>query len=265
MESVMSNRVKAKLERGEVSYGTWIQLGHPGIAEVLADAKFDWIAVDCEHGVMGMDEITATLRGMHGRGPLPMARVKANEEMAIRQPLDAGVGGVFVPLVHSAAEARRAAAAAKYPPAGIRGFAYCRANGYGRNFDEYASKANDEILTIAMIESKQGVDDIDAILSVDGIDGVFIGPYDLSGSYGVVGKIDDDQVTNGCAQVVDACRRANKTAGIHVVDPTPERVRKAVADGYTLIALGMDTVFLTQGAERALEALSEALSSKSGG
>jgi 2-keto-3-deoxy-L-rhamnonate aldolase RhmA len=249
----MINLVKEKLRNGKVSFGTWIQLGNPGIAEILSAMDFDWIAVDCEHGVMSMSEITDTMRGMHGRNALPMARVKCNSELAIRQPLDAGAMGVFVPLVHTVDDAEKAVAAVRYPPDGVRGFAYCRANGFGRDFTEYASTANDQLLAIAMIESWEGVENIDAILNVAGIDGVFIGPYDLSGSYGIVGQIDDDRVQRGCSQVVSACKRAGKFAGIHLVDATTERIGKAVTDGYTLIGLGMDTTFLAQGAVHALE------------
>jgi 2-keto-3-deoxy-L-rhamnonate aldolase RhmA len=172
--------------------------------------------------------------------------------MPIRQPLDAGAGGVFIPLVHSAEEARRAVQAVRYPPQGIRGFAFCRANGYGKDFDEYAAEANENLLTIVMIESKNGVENIDSILAVPGVDGVYIGPYDLSGSYGVPGRIDDERVKKGCRKIIDACEKAGKAAGIHIVEPTDERIEETIASGYTLIGLGMDTVFLAQGAKAAL-------------
>lgn len=107
----MNNPVKQRLRDGSVSLGSWIQIGHPGVAEVLSASGFDWIALDCEHGSMGTGEMAATLRGMHGRGAMPMVRVRENAVMAIRQPLDAGATGVFVPLVNTAEDARRAVAA----------------------------------------------------------------------------------------------------------------------------------------------------------
>jgi 2-keto-3-deoxy-L-rhamnonate aldolase RhmA len=258
----LSNPIKEKLAAGEVSIGSWIQLPVPGIAEIMAGADFDWIAVDCEHGAVGIADLANTFRGMYGRRPLPLARVTDNSPLAIRRPLDAGAAGVFVPLVHTAEDARQAVSAARYPAAGIRGYAFCRANDYGRSFDEYARTANEDLLVIVMIESRTGVEQIDSILEVDGVDGVFIGPYDMSGSYGVVGKVDDPRVREGCVRVVEACRRAGKAAGIHLVRPTPASIDEALRTGYTLIALGMDTVFLERASAEVAEIARDTIRSR---
>ena len=246
------NAVKKALTEGKVTLGTWIQIGHPALGEILADAGYDWIAVDCEHTDIGVEGFTQVARGMFGRGAVPLVRVRENDTLAIRQVLDAGAMGVIVPLVSSAAEARRAVAAAKYPPQGVRGFCFSRMNQYGEAFDDYVKRANDDIAVVVMIESKEAVADIDAIVDVDGVDGVFIGPYDLSGSYGVPGATDDPRVTEGCARVVDACRRHGKSAGLHVVRPDPAAIRRAIADGFTFIALGVDTVFVSEAGRAAL-------------
>jgi 2-keto-3-deoxy-L-rhamnonate aldolase RhmA len=166
--------------------------------------------------------------------------------------LDAGAMGVIVPLVNTAEEARRAVAAAKYPPMGVRGFAFGRMNDHGMNFDEYTAKANDNVAVVVMAESKEAVANIDAILAVDGVDGAFIGPYDLSGSYGMPGQTGHELVEQGCRAVAAACRKAGKSAGRHVVNPTQENISKAIADGFTFIGLGMDTVFLDQAGRAAL-------------
>ena len=248
---MLENPFRRALVERRVTIGSWIQINNPTAAEILANVGYEWIGLDIEHTDIDIGSLTSLLRGMYGRGAVPVARVATNEVMAIRRALDMGVQGVLVPLVSTADDARRAVAAAKYPPRGIRGFAFCRANDWGEDFAHYAASANDEIAVVVMIESKQGVENIDAILAVEGVDGVFIGPYDMSGSYGIPGQTQDPIVRNACREVVRACERAGKSAGLHVVDPTPEAVRDALNDGFTLICLGVDTVFLNQGARAA--------------
>lgn len=254
-----ANPVRRALLERRLSLGTWIQIGHPAVAEVLASAGFDWIAADMEHTDIGPAAFAALARGMHGRGPTPLARVRENDTLAIRQVLDLGAQGVIVPLVHTAAEAERAVQAAKYPPRGIRGFCFSRMNNWGADFDTYRATANDDIAVVVMIESRQGVENIDAILAVDGVDGVFIGPYDLSGSCGVPGQTSHTLVQAGCQRVLDACRSAGKAAGMHVVIPVPETIAKAIADGFTFLALGVDTVFLAAGARDAMNSAKKSI------
>jgi len=242
---------KALLER-RVTIGTWIQVGHAAVAEVLATAGYDWLCADCEHTDIGPAEFAALARGMYGRGPVPLARVRENDTLAIRQVLDMGAMGVIVPLVDSAAEAQAAVRAAKYPPTGVRGFAFHRGNNWGTDFADYAARANDDIAVVVMIESKRAVENIDAILAVEGVDGVFIGPYDMSGSYGMPGKTGEPVIRAACATVVNACRHAGKAAGIHVVIPTRESIEQTVREGFTFIAVGVDTIFLSQGATEAM-------------
>jgi len=244
---------KALLERA-LTLGTWVQVGHAAIAEVLATVGFDWICADAEHTDIGPAEFAALARGLHGRGPVPLVRVRENDPLAIRQMLDMGAQGVIVPLVNSAAEAEAAVRAAKYSPRGVRGFAFHRGNQWGAGFADYVVHANDDVAVVVMVESKSAVENIDAILAVDGVDGVFIGPYDLSGSYGRPGRTADPVVRDACARVAAACRSAGKAAGIHVVLPTPESVGQAIAEGFTFVALGVDTVFLRDAARQALAA-----------
>lgn len=245
------NPVKRALEAGEPSFGSWIQMGHPAIAEILAQAGFDWIAMDMEHTDIGIEGFTALARAIGESGPLPMARVRENNTLAIRQVLDAGAWGVIVPLVNSAAEAEAAVRAAKFPPRGIRGTAFFRANDYGSAFADYMAKANDEILVIVMIETKEAVAAIDEILAVEGVDGVFIGPYDLSLSLGIPGQLGDPRMTEARQAVVEGCRRAGKAAGIHQVLLGEESVAGVLKEGFRFVGLGMDTVFLDAAARQA--------------
>ncbi|MEN8256138.1 MAG: aldolase/citrate lyase family protein, partial [Verrucomicrobiota bacterium] len=218
---------KALLER-KITLGSWIQIGHPAVAEILANDGFDWLAADCEHTDIDVEGFTQIARGMYGRGPVSMVRVRENDTLAIRQMLDAGAQGVIVPLVNNAEEAAKAVAAAKYPPQGVRGFAFSRMNNYGVDFDENAKTANDDIAVVVMIESREAVENIDGILEVDGVDGVFIGPYDMSGSYGIPGEPSHPLVQEGCAKVLSACEKAGKSAGLHVVFPSEENIKKVI-------------------------------------
>lgn len=222
------------------------------VAEILAEAGFDWIGIDMEHTDIDNAAFTALARGMHGRGAAPLARVRENNTLAIRQVLNLGAHGVIVPLVHTARDAARAVAAAKYPPRGVRGFCFGRMNDWGRSFDSYAARANEEVAVVVMIELTEGVKNIDTILAVDGVDAVFIGPYDLSGSCGVPGQTTHERVQAGCRRVRDACEAAGKAAGVHLVAPEPSAVTRAVEDGFTFLALGVDIVFLRSGASDAL-------------
>ena len=221
-------------------------------AEILARAGYDWVAVDCEHSSIGIENFAEVARGIHGRGAATLARVRENDMLAIRQVLDMGAEGVIIPMVNSAEDARKAVLAAKYPPVGVRGFGYCRANNWGVDFASYAQNANEDICVVVMIESKEAVEHIDEILAVEGVDGVFIGPYDMSGSYGCVGKTSDPVIVEACAKVLEACKRCGKAAGQHIVLPDDKNVAKALADGFTFIALGTDIVFLADGARDAL-------------
>jgi 2-keto-3-deoxy-L-rhamnonate aldolase RhmA len=258
------NPVREALLRRRVTLGTWVQIGHAAVAEVLAEAGFEWIAVDCEHTDIDVEGFTRLARGMHGRGPVPLVRVRENDTLAIRQALDAGARGVIVPLVSNAEEAARAVAAAKYPPEGVRGFSFSRMNKWGVDFDDYAARANRDVAVVAMVESRQAVQEIDAILAVDGVDGAFIGPYDLSGSYGAPGRTDAAEVVEACRSVVEACRRAGKSAGLHVVIPTAEAIAQAVQDGFTFLALAVDTVLLDRAAREALGAARDAVAPPGG-
>jgi 2-keto-3-deoxy-L-rhamnonate aldolase RhmA len=161
---------------------------------------------------------------------------------------------VIVPMVESAEQARRAVRAAKYPPLGNRGYCFGRMNQWGGRFDDYARTANDGTIVVAMIESRAGVENIEAILAVEGLSGVFIGPYDLSGSYGLPGQLQHEVVRRAYDSVVRACRAARVPAGQHIVHSTQAKIETAMAEGFTLICLDADSIFIREAARTALAA-----------
>jgi 2-keto-3-deoxy-L-rhamnonate aldolase RhmA len=232
------------------SVGSWCQIAHPAIAEILARAGFQWIAADCEHGEFETGDIGPFVRAVRQFDCTPLVRVRENATLPIRRVLDLGAAGVIVPLVHTVEDARRAVEAARYPPDGIRGFAWHRANNWGVDFDSYAREFDP--LVFVMIESKEGVDNAAEILAVDGVDGCFVGPYDMTGSYGILGQTGHELIREAMQTIADAARRNGKAAGQHIVTPTPDNVALAFEQGYTFVALGMDSYFLGEGATDAL-------------
>ena len=250
----MKNLRKALQER-QLTVGSWIQTGSPVAAEIMAATGYDWIAVDCEHSEIGLERTAELFRAISAYDTLPLVRVRENDTLAIRQVLDLGAAGVIVPLVNNAEQARKAVTAAKYPPEGVRGFGYCRMNEWGRDFDQYAAEANENIAVIVMIESKEAVENIDEILSVPGVDGVFIGPYDMSSTYGLTGQTEHPIILDACKRVGEACARHGVSAGWHIVLPTEEKFRTARDFGFTMLALGADIVFLRNGSDEAFASL----------
>lgn len=252
---------QAIIER-KLLIGSWVQINHPTSGEVLANTGYDWIGVDLEHSDIDTVSFTALLRSIYGRGPAVLARVQSNDVMEIRRALDVGADGVIVPLVSTAEEARQAVQAAKYPPQGIRGFCFSRMNNWGIGFEEYVRQANDNTVVIVMIESKEGVDNIEEIISIDGVDGVFIGPYDMTGSYGIPGKTSDPIIRKACLRVAQTCQTIGKSAGLHVVQVDDTSLQHALEDGFTFICLGGDVIFLNEAARNARQAILTKLNEK---
>jgi 2-keto-3-deoxy-L-rhamnonate aldolase RhmA len=244
------NKVKQKLSAGQVSIGGWVQIGHPAVVEIMAKAGFDWIAVDNEHGIIDLETGMNLFNAMKTDDVVPVVRVRENNEIVIRRWLDAGAMGVIVPMVNTAEQAKAAVAAAKYPPIGKRGFGYCRGNSYGIEFDNYVKTANDEIIVIVQIEHIDAVKNIDSILSIDGVDGAFIGPYDLSGSMNLTGQISHPDVMKACDEMLIACKKYNKAAGVHVVPVDSEKIKDFANKKFTFIAASLDTVCLRFACER---------------
>ena len=245
----MHNVVKAKLLRGEPSVGTWTMIGHPVVAEILAQAGFDWVVLDVEHGVMDWPRVLGQVQAVQGQGCAAICRIPVNTAEHFKWALDSGAEGVMVPMVLTADDARQAVTFAKYPPDGIRGVGVCRAHGYGATFQSYVEQANDETLVILQIEHIDAVRNIDEICAVPGIDALFVGPYDLSGTMGLMGQVHHPEVEAAVRRVVDAARAANVTVGLLIAEPRPGELAERIAEGFNLISVGLDTLLLVRGAQ----------------
>jgi 2-dehydro-3-deoxyglucarate aldolase len=257
---MLARGIKSKMRRGEPSMGSWLSMGHPSIAEILAMAGYDWVVIETEHTAIDVSEALRLIIAIEQRGSVPLVRLAWNDPIQAKAVLDSGAAGVLVPMVNTRADAELAVQMTKYPPLGFRGVGLARAQGYGEHFDAYVQNANDDTLLMVQIEHKDAVANIDEILAVPGIDGTFIGPYDLSLSLGIPGQLNHPDLVAAKRRVLDATLAKGLAAGIHFVQPrtAAEDCRAAVKQGYRFIALGTDILFLGDSA-RALQQATRAL------
>ena len=233
-----------------------MQIPSPDIAEVLATAGFDWIAIDLEHGAISRHQLPDLFRAIELHGVLPFARVALPDGNLCQQALDSGAAGVIIPRVESATQLSEIVAGCMWPPAGKRGVGFSRANVFGRRFEEYKAEAQQPII-VAQIESKSAVASMSSLLSVKGLDAVMIGPYDLSASLGVPGDIENAEVRASVGEVVKACKKAGIPSGIHVVQPDPKKLESEIAAGHRFLAYGTDAVFLSTSANNPMSSVNQ--------
>lgn len=255
----MKNKFRQALLERRPSLGAWVSMAHPAPAEIYGRLGYEWVAVDLEHGVIDLESMTHIFRALDRFGCAPVARLPWCDPVWIKRSLDAGAAAVIVPMVNTAAQARLAVEESKYPPQGRRGFGFCRANLYGIDFLRPAGELNEEIAVVVQIEHKDAIGNLEAILTTPGIDGAFLGPYDLSGSLGSSGDFGTPEMTAAVDAFLAACRRHGKAAGLYVADPSEHLIRRDLAAGYTFLALGVDTAFLHWAARQALENARRAL------
>lgn len=233
-----------------------MQIPSPDIAEMLATAGFDWIAIDLEHGAISRHQLPDLFRAIELHGVLPFARVALPDGNLCQQALDSGAAGVIIPRVESATQLSEIVAGCMWPPAGKRGVGFSRANVFGRRFEEYKAEAQQPII-VAQIESKTAVASMSSLLSVKGLDAVMIGPYDLSASLGVPGDIENAEVRANVGEVVKACKKAGIPSGIHVVQPDPKKLESEIAAGHRFLAYGTDAVFLSTSANNPMSSVNQ--------
>ena len=237
------NTLKAALDRGEMQSGLWLAMASPLGAELAGNAGFDWCLIDAEHGPNTLTTIMAQLQALAGTRAQPVVRVPFGADWILKQVLDLGVQTLVVPMVNTAEQARRVAAAVRYPGQGVRGMGavLSRASGYGEIVD-YVTSANDEICLFVQIESAEAVANVDEIAAVDGVDGLFVGPADLSADMGHVGQPGHPRVQAAIAQAHAAAQAAGKVAGTITFDPA--EFHSLAAQGVRFLGLGGDVQVL---------------------
>lgn len=235
---VTTNTFKARLKAGETQIGLWVGLGDPSVAELAAGCGFDWLVIDGEHGPNGLRDVLAQLRAV-GDASHPVVRTRDDNRAEIKQMLDIGAQTLLVPMIDSGAQAREVVRSVLYPPHGVRGVgaALARASGYNA-VPDYLQTANDEICLLLQVESMAGIAALDDILSVERVDGVFVGPADLAADMGYLGTPGAPEVQKVVNETLARIRKAGKAAGILTSD-------KALAQGYIdggaeFVAVGSD-------------------------
>jgi 4-hydroxy-2-oxoheptanedioate aldolase len=244
--------LRQKVLSGALCAGVWCNLGSSITVEIAGRSGFDWILIDLEHGAGDIESLRGQLQGAEGTSSVPIVRIKWNEPPLFKRVLDLGASGVMVPYVSNADEATRAAASVRYPPEGIRGVAKnVRATGFGRDFGEYFAKANDNLLTVVQIETKEAIENLGEIAAVHGVDVLFVGPLDLSVSLGIPEQTDHPVFREALAKVAGACQNSGKAAGILI--PDVEKIEQVISDGFTFIGVGSDLGIVSAGMKNAAD------------
>lgn len=247
---------KKSLETGNSLLGTLLTIPEPAVAEVLSKVGLDWVFIDAEHSSMSSSDVLDLLRAL-GESCYGLVRVAENSDVEIKKALDAGADGVIVPLVNTKAEAEKAVLSAKFPPMGTRSVGIGRAQKYGLDLPGYIARSNDITSVIVQIEHIDAVRNIEEILTVEGIDGIFIGPFDLSGSMGKIGEIDDEEVKAAIQDIYDAATRHEVPVGCFV--PTSTHAEAAIKAGAKFVAIGAEVTHLISSLQKTLDALGRRL------
>ena len=233
-----TNKALAAWRRGEQTLGGWLSLGNVHSAETMAGLGFDWLCIDLQHGLLDYKDLTLMLPAISTTETIPLVRVPWNEPYEIMKALDAGAYGVIVPMIDNRAQAERAVAACRYPPHGNRSFGPIRAALYGGK--GYAQQANAEIACVAMVETADGIENVDEIAATPGLDGIYIGPSDLALSLGLRPTGDNSDPTHAetVARIQAACRKHGVAVGIHT--SSQAFTRRYLDMGFNLVTVISD-------------------------
>ncbi len=236
------NSLKTKLAEGKVVLGSWLSFYDPAVAEIMAQAGFDWLSIDSEHAPLSLDLIENMLIAFRGANTVPIIRVAWNDPVLIKQALDMGPEGLIIPSVNTAEEARQVVAACKYPPQGIRGVGPRRAAAYGAETLEYLAQANERILIAIQIEHIKAVENIEEILKVEGFDVAFVGPADLTASLGLLPEFGHPKVQGAIEKVLAKCLEAQLPFGIHT--GSVEEAKYWASRGAQMVGIKLDMEYL---------------------
>ena len=243
-------KLKNKLKNREKLFGGWISFDSPSIAETLSNADFDFISIDMEHSTITLPQAQRIVAACQSQNVCCLPRPVSHSNNFIKPLLESGSDGLIIQMVNNSKELEKIIDNFKYPPIGNRSFGVNRAQGYGFDFDNYVNNWNDNSSLIIQIESKMAVDNIDSLLKYKEVDGVMIGPYDISGSYGVPGQINHAKVIEASKKVILACEKHGKSCGTQIADPNKDNVSSFFDMGYTFLILGSDLFVLWKWSEK---------------
>lgn len=236
--------LKKKIKGNKLTIGSWITLGHPAIAEIMANAGFDWLTIDMEHSAITLSEAQRLIRVIDLAGSVPLVRVGSNDANLIKRVLDAGSHGIIVPMVNSKEDARCAVKAAMYPPDGVRGVGLARAQKYGLGFEAYKRWAKKNLVVVVQIEHINAIENLEEILETEGVDASIIGPYDLSASLGHPGDFKRKELKDALKKYARVCKKLKKPPGFHVIPPSAAELEDKIKGGFRFLSFSLDTLFL---------------------
>jgi 2-dehydro-3-deoxyglucarate aldolase len=241
--SHVNSNLKKKLRNLELTMGSWLTIPHQSIVEIFSTAGFEWLVIDIEHSAIDIESVRNLIGHIQGNGMQALVRVYENEEVIIKRVLDAGADGIIVPMIKSKAEAVELMRYVKYPPIGKRGVGLNRAQKYGTAFNSYLDWVKNEIVVIPQIEHIDAVNNLEEIFSIEGVDGIIVGPYDLSASMGFPGEFSRTEVQRALKKIDEVAKKLKKPLGFHVIDSEHEKIIEKINNGYTFLAFSLDFFF----------------------
>ena len=248
-----TNNVRRMLREGKATVGCFLGLGSPNVAELLAHAGFDWLVVESEHNALDLAQIERMLMALNATNVVPLVRVPSADPLCIQRVLDVGAMGIVVPMVRTADEARCIVRATRYPPEGIRGFGPLRAAHYMQDTKDYFTRINENLLVALIIETREAVDNLEAIAATPGIDVIIPGPFDLCLSLGLDPMQQPHEEIN---QIIDLMFEVGQKHGIacgmHAL--SPDQMRQNLRRGFTFLYYGADYMMLTEFARAGIDA-----------
>jgi 2-dehydro-3-deoxyglucarate aldolase len=251
------NTLRNKLKNRELIFGSWVSFAHPSIAEIFASQKFDFLAIDMEHGTINLEQAQRIIAASQFFGVPCLPRPVSHSNDWIKPLLESGADGLIAPMVNEVSEVKNLVKDIKYPPLGNRSFGVNRAQNYGSNFDKYVTEWNEKSVFIPQIESKMAVENIDLILDHSEVDGIMIGPYDLSGSLGVPGQKFHPLVKDAEFKVIASCKKKGISCGTQISEFNSNSVKQALSMGYTFIIASSDLFVLNTWAQDAASIMKE--------
>ena len=249
--------LKHKLLSGEKTIGSWLTMPSLAISELMAKVGFDWLTIDLEHSSLSIEQAGEMIRIIDLAGVSPLVRLTSNDGNQIKRVMDSGAHGIIVPMVKTKGDAEQAVSSVYYPPKGIRGVGLARAQHYGIGFHEYRDWLEENAIIIVQIEHIDAVNNLKDILSVDGVDGYIIGPYDLSASLGVSGEFNHSSMIEAMNEIYRVATTLGKYGGIHIVEPDTDLLKQSVLEGFTFLAYSVDFRMLDVSARIGMKSFKE--------
>jgi len=257
MEEVAMSGLKLKFANRELIFGAWMSFSHPSIAEIFSSGDFDFLAIDMEHTTISLEQAQRIIAASQSFGVPCLPRPVSHSNDWIKPLLDSGADGIIAPLVNDFEASVNLNNLIKYPPQGKRSFGVNRAHGYGKDFETYLAGWNEHSMYIAQIENVEGLKNIDRILETANLDGVMIGPYDMSGSLGVPGQTQHQLVLDAEKVIIDACKKVGISCGTQLAQFNPQNIDVAIRKGYTFIIASSDLFILNEWTQAASAAIRE--------